>query len=411
MRTAPGPESEPASWQRASQSVPEEVWDVLVIGAGPAGAVAALHLAANRYRVLLLDRKQFPRDKACGDGLLPDAQGVLRRAGLLERAVELGHRLERLSVYSPSGIECQVRGNYLTLRRRVLDALVAQGAVVAGAVFCRGDVARVDEGGDGLVHCSLAGSDRSYRARVGVIATGANLDLVRQLAPVAERAASGVALRCYVRSSLNLSSLVVCYDRRTLPGYSWIFPLGHQEYNLGSAVFYGKGRRAGGNLRAAFRNFTRGFPLARALFRHGEFLCPPTGALLRCGLRGPASPARQLLVIGETAGTTYPSTGEGIGKAMEMGELAAQTIHEALRSSRPELLREFPLRLERLWRPYYQGYELAARWLSRRWLTDLIAWRTRRSPFFRDAVAAVLNESCDPRGVFSWRAILRSFSV
>jgi flavin-dependent dehydrogenase len=288
---------------------------------------------------------------------------------------------------------------------------VAHRAVVAGAVFCQGDVARVEEGSDGLVRCSLAGSGRTYRARVGVIATGANLDLVRKLAPVRERAASGVALRCYVRSSLDLSRLVVCYDRRALPGYSWIFPLGRQEYNLGSAVFYGNGRRAGGNLRATFRHFTRRFPLARALFRDGEFLSPPTGALLRCGLRGAASPARKLLVIGETAGTTYPSTGEGIGKAMEMGELAAGTIHEALRSSRTELLREFPLRLEQRWRPYYQGYDLAARWLSRRWLTDLIAWRTRRSPFFRDAVAAVLNESSDPRGVFSWRAILRSFYV
>src|SRR5260370_16214471 len=93
------------SWQQASQTVPPELWDVVVIGAGPAGSVAALHLATEGHRVLLLDKQRFPRDKTCGDGLLPEAQGVLQRAGLLQHALELGRRLAILSMISPSRIE------------------------------------------------------------------------------------------------------------------------------------------------------------------------------------------------------------------------------------------------------------------------------------------------------------------
>src|SRR5438445_10440239 len=126
MKFAMSADLEPVSWQQASESVAQELWDVLVIGAGPAGSIAALHLARRGHRVLLLDKEHFPRDKTCGDGLLPEAQAVLQRAGLLDRALELGQRLDILSMFSPSGIECQVPGKYLVLKRRLLDALVAR---------------------------------------------------------------------------------------------------------------------------------------------------------------------------------------------------------------------------------------------------------------------------------------------
>jgi geranylgeranyl reductase family protein len=403
-------ESEYVPWQQASETVAEQLWDVLVIGAGPAGSVAALHLATQGHRVLLLDKKHFPRDKACGDGLLSDAQGVLDRAGLLGRALELGHQVETLSVFSPSGIECQIRGRYLVVRRRLLDALLARKAVEAGAIFCHGDAARVVEEDNGLVTCSLKGSGRSYRARAGVIATGASVDLLWKLGLVTRRDASGAAVRCYVRSALDLSRLVVAYDHRTLPGYSWIFPMRGQEYNVGCARFYRNGRREPVNLRRMFQQFTTHSPLARALLQKGEIVSPLQGALVRCGLHGVASAGAHLLAIGETVGTTYPSTGEGIGKAMETGELAAEMIHEALRSTNGEqTLRGFPARLEERWRRKYRGYEIAARWLSNRWLNDLVAWRARQSPFFLKAVMDVMSDASDPRSVFSVGSILKSF--
>src|SRR5262249_36222030 len=204
--------------------------------------------------------------------------------------------------------------------------------VAGGGVFGGETVEGERKKRAGLVTCSLRGSRRVYRARVGVIATGASVDLLGKLGLVTQRRASGVALRCYVRSSLRLSRLVVVYDRPTLPGYSWIFPMRGQEFNVGCAMFYGNGRSHHVNLRKMFQKFTTHSPLARALLRNGEVVFPLRGALLRCGLQDASAAGDHLLAIGETVGTTYPSTGEGIGKAMETGELAAEAIHESLGS-------------------------------------------------------------------------------
>ena len=61
------------NWQREANSISDRLWDVVIVGAGPAGATAACHLAARHHRILLVDRKKFPREKVCGDGLLTDA--------------------------------------------------------------------------------------------------------------------------------------------------------------------------------------------------------------------------------------------------------------------------------------------------------------------------------------------------
>src|SRR5437016_12531817 len=81
-------ELEPVPWQHPVDSAPRAIWDVLIVGAGPAGSIAAFHLAARGHAVLLLDKKRFPRNKTCGDGLLSDALRVLERVGLLTRRSE-----------------------------------------------------------------------------------------------------------------------------------------------------------------------------------------------------------------------------------------------------------------------------------------------------------------------------------
>ncbi len=83
--------------QRNIGDVPRDGWDVVVAGAGPAGATAALHLARRGRRVLLADRHPFPREKVCGDGLIPDALRALERAGLLPRGPPRGPRGRRAS--------------------------------------------------------------------------------------------------------------------------------------------------------------------------------------------------------------------------------------------------------------------------------------------------------------------------
>ena len=94
---------------------------------------------------------------------------------------------------------------------------------------------------------------------------------------------------------------------------------------------------------------------------------------------------------------------------METGEIAAEVAHEALASGDLARLREFPGRIERELRPKFLGYRIAESWFSRPWLNDFVARRIRRSGFLQELVAGIVNETVDPREVFSLRGMLRSF--
>jgi hypothetical protein len=94
---------------------------------------------------------------------------------------------------------------------------------------------------------------------------------------------------------------------------------------------------------------------------------------------------------------------------METAEIAACVASRALADDDFDHLREFPRLLEQELKPKFLGYELAQDWLSRPWLNDLVARRIQKSRFLQELVAGIVNETVDPREVFSIRGIVRSF--
>ena len=395
--------------QVSAAEIPEGHWDVAVVGAGPAGSTAALHLARAGRSVLLLDKASFPREKVCGDGLIADALAALRRADLYDAVREAGHTVTRARVVSPSRVELEVPGECVTLRRERLDAILADGAQRAGACFARGSV-RSLEPREGLVRLDLAEPPKaSLTARAVLLATGADLGLLKPLGLVEREAPDALAMRHYVRSDLLLEELVFSFDRSVLPGYAWIFPMGGGEFNVGCGVFRSSRGAETVNLKETLEAFVRSFPLAGELMASGEPLSPLRGARLRCGLSGTKAAALPgVLLAGEAAGTTFPFSGEGIGKAMETGELAARALHEALGDGDPSSAGpRYQALLDGL-RPKYRAYEAAERWMGRAWLADLVFRRARSSPYLQRSLAGLANETVDPRDVFSPKGLLRS---
>ncbi len=382
-------------------------WDVVVAGAGPAGSVAAAHAARAGLRVLLVDRDTFPRDKVCGDGLIADALGALDRVGARALVEARARALDRTAIYSASRHRIDLTGRFLTLKRLELDTLLAACAVDQGVTLATATVEDIRPDASGVT-VSLAAPERRVRAQYAILATGADRVLGRRAGLPLPPTPSAIAVRCYVRSTARLDRLLISYDRDIVPGYGWIFPLRRDEYNIGCGVFYRDGVRGRVNLRRMFDRFVETFPDARDLMRGALSATPLKGAPLQCGLAAVEPVVPRVLPVGETISTTFPFTGEGIGKAMESGELAAGVVIEAVESRQPVRIEAFSAMVRRRMEPKYLGYRAAERWLSRPWLTDLLARRARRSSFVRQALGGVLNETIDPRTVFSLRGLARS---
>ncbi len=399
---------QPVEWQVPIESVPDRIWDVIVIGAGPAGSSAAFHLARKGSKVLMVDMARFPREKVCGDCMISDIEPNLRAMSLSDEARSRGTVLRKVSVYSPSQHSFTIPGQFLTLKRPILDSILARRAVEVGATFAAGQAVDIAVKDDETVAVRFKASGRTVRAQIGILSTGAHIGLAKKLGAVISEKPSAVALRCYIKSSERLEHLVLYYFRDILPGYGWIVPLGNDEYNLGCGCYLPATRRR--TVREYFEAFVSGFRPAQRLMSSGQVISPPRGGVIRCGLRGVHSVHRGSVVLsGETVGTTFSLTGEGIGQAMSAGAIAAACVGEVLSTGDRRRLEQYPSMLEAKLRPRHRGFDHAQRWVSHRWLADFTAWRIGRSRYLQDACTEFVANSENPRRVYSMKALLRSF--
>lgn len=398
-------------------SLPYCKWDVVVVGAGPAGAVCSLYLAKNGHKVLVVDKKQFPRSKACGDLLIPDSISMLKQVGLYDKVRRIAHEISAIEVFSPSGIKFEVPGSYLTLKRERLDAELMDHARAKGATFAHGTILDVKMGEDGS-YAELYSSELPEKpivARTVVLATGYVVTLPYRHGLISNKEPSAVAVRCYVRSRYRQKNAVVSYHRSILPGYGWIVPLGGDSsgswlYNVGCGISYRLIKEGKRRPKRAFNTFLSEFSLARHLMDDGEVISPIQGAALRCGLTdsGPIQ-KDNLIAIGETIGTTFPFTGEGVGKAMESGKIAAEIIHDALASGDISRLNRYSSVIHSRIKPRYSGYIQAEKWLSHRWLNDFVARRITKSRFLQKRLQEFMSETGDPRALFGVMTLLQSY--
>lgn len=389
--------------------------EVLVIGAGPAGSACAQALARAGMDVLLCDRHRFPRDKVCGDGLIPDAHRALARLGVADAVLARAARASRLDCFAPRGARLAVPAKLAVLPRRELDEILRQAALDAGARWLA--PLRFESplhGADGRVIGGRFRAEgdavREVRARWTVLATGADAKALEAAGMCERRSPSGMALRGYLHNpgmEAQIDGLQVVWHKALRGGYGWIFPTGGGRFNVGVGYMHAQGReRSEGapHLRELLAAFQQVHEPARALLQGSTALDGIKGAPLRCSLGGSRTVRPGLLVTGEAAGSTYLFTGEGIGKAMECGLAAAQAL--AQERDDQAVAAAYRAELAAL-KPRFAAYELANRFNEHPWMVDLLVWRARRSPSLLARLAGVLDESEDPGRLASAQGLLR----
>ncbi len=296
-------------------------FDVVIVGAGPAGSCAALAARRAGASVLLLDRAAFPRDKACGDGIAPHALDVLRDLGVA--GVEDGYQpISDLQLVGPSGasvVRRLSRPDY-TIPRTVFDARLVDAAVTAGATLVRHTVHDIDERPHSVV------IDGMISAGVVVGADGAYSLVRRALGePANPHRSMALAIRGYAPAAGPARQQIITAPATQWPAYAWNFPIGDGRANIG----YGE--------------LLRDVPLSRDhLLARLATLLPDVDTTKATGLRAhhlplstyrPAPGRGRLLLAGDALSLINPFTGEGIFYAVLSGALAGAAAVRAGRGS------------------------------------------------------------------------------
>ncbi len=394
-------------WQPTPDQLPARVWDVAIVGAGPAGSAAASLLASRGHSVLLLERHHFPRDKVCGDVLLPDAIEMLSHIGVLDRVKETAHSLDRMRVYSPGRFTFDIDAAYLTIPRKRLDAILAHYAHESGATISTAAVTNVVQEHDNvLLHLA---SGHTIHSTYTLLATGSQVDTAHHLNLVSDPHPDALAMRCYLESDCEIPHGILSYDRALRPGYAWIFPLGDRRYNVGCGMLIDDRPNISRTLKEMFATFCHEFPPMRQLLSHGKLVSHLTGAGIRTSFGDSERIARgNVCAIGETIGTTLPFTGEGIGTAMRSAQLAADQLDVLLLGNRSPLERIVPLMRDHF-TSLFTGYRRTERWLAYPWINDLIARRVSKSRFLQDACRGIILGTVNPNEVYSVKGIVKAF--
>ena len=309
-----------------------KTWDTLIVGAGPAGAVAARELARRGVQVLLVDRAEFPRWKVCGCCLLQPGLTALKQ-------LALGDLPQLQSAIPLTQVRFSARGAHfsipltggIAISREALDTALIRAAVATGAMFLPETSARLHENHSDFREVMLQLTDKSVpvRARIVIAADGLSSQLVAREPGISIRIrpCSRIGAGCSVHSNqddLKPGTVEMTCGRA---GYVGLVRLEDGRINCAaafdlSAIRQGDGpgaaaasvlAEAGVKLPAGFASaIWRGTPsLTRSLSRHW---------------------ARRLFVLGDAAGYVEPFTGEGmslaIGSAQALAPLALRAVQD-----------------------------------------------------------------------------------
>jgi geranylgeranyl reductase family protein len=342
---------------------------VLVVGGGPAGSAAAYWLARDGHEVTLVEKKEYPRDKTCGDGLTPRA---IRQLMDMEFDFDVPefHTITGLRSYAGDDLMIELPWPEHSrfpnwggvIRRRDLDGQVATLAEKQGV--------RVLEKTEATPHLEdglLVGADLTHDGvtervtpAITVIADGSMNRFGRDLGSARRRDyPMGMAARGYYSSPRSedpyLESQLDLRDSSgaTMPGYGWVFPLGDGTVNVGVGLLSTFKRWKTVNTTHMMRDYVAIAPDYWGLTEESKLTNPTGGKLTMSFSKGPIV-GGNWLAIGDAAGAINPWNGEGISYAYETGRIAATHVGEAIGADDTGLLQRYPQHLQDEYGLYYK---------------------------------------------------------
>ena len=315
------------------------MYDILIVGAGPAGSTAALYAHKYNLKTILIDKAIFPRDKVCGDALSGKTVRMLKELNLLDQVENLdGAKINRITFGSPNNkiFDVYLRGTKnnqqikkgFVIPRKVFDNFLfnkadevtdtKQGFTVQDLIFENGYVV-------GVKGLTDNGIEEEIRASLVLGCDGPASILSRKLEMYKmEMDHTSIAIRCYFEGVKGLTDQIeLHYVKELNPGYFWLFPAGNGKANIGLGLSKNNAKNQKRTLRQIMDElikneyFSDRFINARALEK-------PVGWNLPLGSIHRKNHGNGFMLLGDAAGLVDPFTGEGIGNAMVSAKYAIQ---------------------------------------------------------------------------------------
>lgn len=395
----------------------EESYDVVIIGAGPAGTAAAMALRESKLSVALLDKASFPRDKICGDALSVDVIRQIKSLSpsLFTTLLEMPRKTTSggVRIVAPSGESIDipfVSENASEIgfvcRRKDFDMLMLSEARRCSNVTFREscnviDVTIFDE------YAKVATSQGTLRTKMIIAADGAHSVVKRKLtSSKIDPNYHSAGLRSY-HTGLNGFSkdnyIELHFLADILPGYLWVFPLpdGHANVGIGMLTSAVSSRKI--NLNKTFQQALSSHPLLRERFTKANAIEGPAGHGLPLGGRMRSMSGRRYLLAGDAASLIDPFSGEGIGNAIRSGRFAAAQTVESFRTNdfSAETLRQYDQIMYRMLRNEFKISRAMLRLSQYPWILNTIVRKANKNKHLHQTLIKALAHPDEKRWLVS----------
>ena len=322
-------------------------YDIIIVGAGPAGTSAALYADRLGLKTIILDKSTFPRDKICGDALSGKSVKYMRELGVLDEVPKLrGSTIRRITFGSPSHKQFDIHlsnpqntGNIkegYVIPREIFDNFlfekaqkiteIRQGFNVSGLLYDNGKIVGIKGLRDK--------EKKEVYAPIILGCDGAKSTIARKLGfHTEDQDNTAIAIRCYYEGVKGLTDQIeLHFVDEVLPGYFWLFPAGDNIANIGIGLSKKQAKKDERKLTEILGEVTDS-PYFKERFKGSKRLENPKGWSLPLGRIERPNHGDGFMLLGDAAGLVDPFTGEGIGNAMASAKFAIEVSKEAIKKN------------------------------------------------------------------------------
>ena len=353
-----------------------EIYDIIIVGAGPAGCSCAYQLSGKGLKIAIIDKDVFPRDKICGDAISPDVVNQFYRMDS-----ELGENFKQFPIKKASDGIRFFAPNYSSLdisftKSKHTDSPAYIVKRVAFDNFFFNQISNLPDIDILLEHkvqkieianetVFLETDKTTIKGKVIIGADGANSIVRKRLINnKIDREHHSAGLRQYYENVTGFhdkNHIELHFYKDILPGYFWVFPLPNNQANIGIGILSSEVSKKKINLKEKFADIIENHPNIKHRFKNAKPLESVKGFGLPMGSIKRACSGNRFLLLGDAASLIDPFSGEGIGNAMRSGRIAADHLVKAFELNRFDA--KFNLRYDKeiyakMWNEFRFSYYL-----------------------------------------------------